>query len=62
MAIGADRVVRIDITELVQNILARPSDNHGIVIGSLTADRRGLFTLKSGAMGPGLTGSVTILY
>lgn len=62
VAAGPNRLVRLDITELVQRVLADPGANHGIVIGSLTADRRGIFTLRAGALGPGITGRLKVIY
>lgn len=40
------KLVRIDITRLVRDFLREPSSNRGLVIGSLTQSRLGLFTLQ----------------
>lgn len=58
VAIGTDRLVRIDITEFVQKILTDPSKNHGIVLGPLTRDKRGIFDIKQDGLSPGVTAHV----
>lgn len=58
VAIGADRLVRIDITEFVKRIISDPSMNHGIVLGPLTRDKRGIFDIKQDGLGPGATAHV----
>lgn len=60
-AAGVNRLVRIDITEHVQRILASPSKNHGFVLGPLTADKRGIFEIKKDGLGPGVTARVQIV-
>ncbi len=60
VATGANRLVRVDITEIVQMILAEPSKNHGIVLGPLTADKRGIVDLKQDGFGPGIAARVHI--
>ena len=51
--IGSNRRVRIDITQAVRRFVSDPLSNHGLVIGSLTARREGLFTIVpvDGALG-----------
>ncbi len=44
--VGTDRHVRIDVTEAVREFIRNPSSNHGLVIGSLTNRREGLFTVR----------------
>ena len=61
VATGTDRLVKIDITEFVQKILADPSENHGLVIGSLTNDKRGVFVAKEDGFGAGITARIRIL-
>ena len=61
VAIGEDRLVRIDVTEFVRKILAEPTKNQGIVLGPLTADKRGIFTIIEGGLGPGVTARVRVV-
>jgi hypothetical protein len=61
VAAGADRLVKIDITDFVRMILGDPSKNHGLVLGPLTADKRGIFTIKQDGLGDGITARVRIL-
>ena len=61
IATGTDRLVKIDITEFVQKILADPSKNHGLVIGPLTNDKRGIFVVKEDGFGAGIPARIRIL-
>jgi len=60
VATGTGRLVKIDITEFVQSILADPSKNHGLVIGPLTDDKRGIFTVRQDSFGPGISARLVI--
>jgi hypothetical protein len=51
VAVGTNRRVVIDITEMAKFFVANPLSNYGIVIGSLTRHRDGLFTVRSDAFG-----------
>jgi hypothetical protein len=44
---GTDRKIRIDVTEAVKAFIANPSLNHGLILGSFTGSRDGLFDIKS---------------
>jgi hypothetical protein len=46
VALGANRVVRMDITDIVRGWMNQPSSNHGLVVGSLTGPEVGTVTLK----------------
>jgi hypothetical protein len=61
VAVGLDRRVRIDITEYVSKTLARPSMNHGLVLGSVTGDRRADFQIKSDTFGAGIPARLTLV-
>jgi hypothetical protein len=61
VAAGTERFVKIDVTEYVQRILADPSDNHGLVLGSVTGDRRGSFQIKSDAFGNGIVARLNVV-
>lgn len=43
---GTNKVVRIDITRVVNYYLEHPQQNHGLVVGSLTGRRAGRFSLR----------------
>jgi len=47
VAVGDNRSVRIDVTDAVTRFMRNPSENHGLVIGSLRGRRDGLFELKN---------------
>ena len=49
----------LDITDIVRSFLADPGSNHGLVVGSLSGSRAGLFTLKEGTIAPGVVARVT---
>jgi len=57
--VGNNRSVRIDVTEAIKRFMDSPSDNHGLVIGSLRGRRDGLFELKSSG---GALARITYLY
>jgi len=61
VATGTDRLVKIDITEFVQRILADPSKNHGLVIGPLTNDKRGVFTVRQDSFGPSVAARLVVM-
>lgn len=61
VALGTNRLARIDITEFAQRILANPTKNHGIVLGALTGARSGEFTVNPDAFGPGTPARITII-
>lgn len=46
VTIGKNRIVRMDITEIVKAWVSDPSSNHGLVIGSLTGPEVGTVTLR----------------
>jgi hypothetical protein len=51
VVVGSARRVVIDITEIVRDHLIAPGSNYGIVMGSLTGARAGLFTLRDDRLG-----------
>jgi len=59
VAVGDNRSVRIDVTEAIERFIRSPSDNHGLVIGSLRGRRDGVFELKSAG---GVLAEITYLY
>jgi hypothetical protein len=60
VAAGTDRLIKIDITEFVQMILANPSKNYGLVLGPLTSDKRGIFAVKQDGFGAGVAAQVRV--
>jgi len=46
MAVGTGRRVRLDITHFVQDLVNNTRMNHGLVVGSLTGPRDGVFEVK----------------
>jgi hypothetical protein len=43
----------------VRAYVADPAGNHGLIVGSLTGARDGLFTIRSGDFGPSTLGRIT---
>ena len=62
VAVGENRRVVIDITEAVSEYLADPGSNHGLILGSLTRRRDGLFTVRTGSLGAGVVARVTYFW
>jgi hypothetical protein len=60
VALGDNRRVVVEITELVKTYLTTPSAKHGLILGSLTRRRDGLFTVKTGV--GGMTGPVRLTF
>ena len=60
VALGAKRVLRMDITNIVRGWMNEPSSNHGLVIGSLTGPEVGIVTLKE--TGPGAETPIRITF
>lgn len=61
VAVGENRLVRIDITEFVRLILDDPESNHGVAFGAVTADTRGVFAVRADGLGPGAAARVRIV-
>ncbi len=61
VGVGSDKMVRIDITRLVKHLIVNPEENHGIVVGSLTGDRFGIFSLQE-HFGAGVVARVRYVY
>lgn len=62
VAIGQNRRVVIDITQAVSKYLADPGANHGLIFGSLTRRRDGIFAVRSGVLGEGVVARVTYFW
>jgi len=61
VALGTNRLVKIDVTEFASAVFADPNKNHGIVIGSLTGARTGGFVVNGDGFGPGVPVRVTVI-
>jgi hypothetical protein len=61
VAVGENRLVRIDITEFVQKVLANPTSNHGLAFGAVTTDTRGVFAVRTDGFGPGIAARVMVI-
>jgi hypothetical protein len=57
--VGQDRTIRIDITSIAKEFIADPSTNHGLIVGSLTGSRDGVFNVKSSS---GIYARITYYY
>lgn len=56
VAAGVGRRVVLDVTAIVRAHLEGRIQNHGLIIGSLTGERDGAFTLRSGGLPEGAVG------
>ncbi len=57
--LGEDRMVRLNIGGAVRHLLNNRESNYGLVVGSLTGGRHGLFDLKRGKLAAGVDARVT---
>jgi len=62
VAVGENRRVVFDVTELVKHWAANPAENHGVLIGGLDGHRDGVYSIKSGIFGASSVAKVTILH
>ncbi len=62
VAVGSNRKMMIDVTEIVRSYLRNPTTNHGLIIGSLTGTREGLFSIKSDVVGQGAVARIIFLH
>lgn len=53
VSVGDDRRVLLDVTPIIKLYIAEPSRNQSLIVGSLSGDRPGDFTLKTGAFPDG---------
>ena len=61
LSTGTNKIVRIDITRLVKYYVENPGENHGLIIGSLSGERRGLFSLQE-TFDSGVLGRIRYIY
>ena len=60
VAVGEGRRVVLDVTAIVRAHLEGRIENHGLIIGSLTGERDGAFTLRSGVLPQGAVGRLLL--
>ncbi len=58
--VGQNRRVLVDVTPIVRSFIASPTKNHGIVIGSLSGQRQGDFTLREGGFRDGSRAKISL--
>ena len=51
VAVGDERRVVVDITEIVRVYLEDSAENHGLIVGSLTGIRPGVFSIRTDKIG-----------
>ena len=61
VVVGLNRHVSIDVTEYVKKILLTPTANHGLVIGSVTGERRATIVPRSNAFGAGVVAQLVFI-
>ncbi|HEX5133067.1 MAG TPA: hypothetical protein VFX92_11360 [Candidatus Krumholzibacteria bacterium] len=61
VALGASRRVVLDVTEIVRAHLEARLVNNGMAVGSLTGERDGEFTFRSGMLPGGAIGRIVLL-
>jgi hypothetical protein len=62
VAAGSSQKVLFDVSEIVERYLKDPGSNHGLIMGSLTGARTGLFTVKDNVVGPNVVAKVNFHY
>jgi len=60
--VGESRRVILDLTEIVNSYIESPASNHGVILGSLTGRRDGIFTVKSNELPEPGVARITFLY
>jgi hypothetical protein len=60
--IGDNRIVKMDVTDIVKGWLVEPSSNHGLVIGTLTGPAVGTASLRTSSLGEDTAALVTLYY
>ncbi len=60
VAVGSGRRVVLDVTRLVRSHLDGAIENNGLIIGSLTGMREGVFTFVSGRLPEGAVGQLRV--
>lgn len=62
VVLGEKKRVLIDITNIIKTYLQNPESNHGLIIGSLTGARDGLFTIKQDVISKDALGQINYYY
>jgi hypothetical protein len=62
VAVGDNRMLTMDITDIVKGWIAAPATNHGLIIGTLSGPAVGTISLKSATLGPSTALRVTFFY
>lgn len=57
---GSGRRIRVDIGPLLARFIANPNLNHGLVLGSLSGRRTGIFEIDTDGHGAGTVAKLTI--
>ena len=59
---GENKRAVLDITEIIKSYLESPTSNHGIIMGSLTGLRDGVFSIKSNQIAANTVARITYHY
>ncbi len=62
VALGEERLVTVEITDIVRGWITAPSTNHGLVIGSFGGPKVGGLDVRSDVLGNGTAIQVTFFY
>ncbi|MBI4721092.1 MAG: hypothetical protein HY770_07740 [Chitinivibrionia bacterium] len=62
VVLGENKRVLIDITNIIRAYLQNPGLNHGLILGSLTGMRDGLFTIRKDVVSKGAFGQINYFY
>jgi hypothetical protein len=60
VTVGENRTIRIDVTDYVRSIIASPSLDHGLVIGSVMDGQKADFAIQPDAFGSGVPARLVI--
>ena len=61
VAIGENRLVRVDVTEFIQRVLRRPQDNYGLVFGTILGSRERHFLPRLDSFGAGTVARLVLV-
>lgn len=59
---GSGRRIRVDIAPILALFAATPTRNHGLVLGSLSGRRTGIFEIDANGKGSGIVATLTVHY
>ena len=60
--VGDGRRICMDITKVIQEWIEKPESNHGLVLGSLTGEREGIYNIRDDILKNNVVAKLKIFY